>query len=58
MDEGRPFRTTLNANVITGLDMCESMDEGGPFRSTLNTKDITDLDMCKAWTGAVPSVAL
>ena len=50
MDEGSSFRSTLNTNVITGLDMCESMDEGSPFRSTLNTNVITGLDMCKVWT--------
>ena len=53
-----PFRSTLNASYITGLDMCKDMHRSSPFRSTLNTSYITGLDMCKVCTEAVHCVAL
>ena len=40
------LRSTLNTNVITGLDMCKVCTEAYRLRSTLNTNVITGLDMC------------
>ena len=39
------MRSTLNTNVITGLDMCRS----SRLRSTWNTNVITGLDMFQVW---------
>ena len=56
MCRSKPFRSTLNTNVITGLDMCQICTEA--FCSTLNTNVTTGLDMCQVCTEAVHSVAL
>ena len=49
-----PFRSILNTDYITGLDMCKVCTRSSPFRSTLNTGYITGLDMCKVCTRSSP----
>ena len=56
MYRSKPFRSTLNRNVITGLYMCQICTEA--FCSTFNTNVITVLDMCQVCTEAAHSVAL
>ena len=52
------LRSTVNTNVITGLDMCKVCTEAVHLRSTVNTNVITGLDMCKVCTEAVHCVPL
>ena len=51
MYRSSPLRSTLNTNVITGLDMCKVCTEAVHcVYSTLNRNVITGLDMCKVCT--------
>ena len=47
LQQENQLRSTLNTNVITGLDMCQVCNEKNQLRSTLNTNVITGLDMCQ-----------
>ena len=53
MYPSNPLRSTLNPNVVTGLDMCKVCTQAvssSPLRSALNTNVIMGLDMRKVYT--------
>ena len=54
----RRWRSTLNTNIITGLDMCQGYVPKQSIANTLKANVITGLDMCQVCTEAGHCVAL